>query len=787
MVSLGANINGCFSRDDPRSVLYFLLKNHQSKLAHWLLEKGASPACLLRWKFMVVDRVMTPMEVLSLFDTHQIDLSLKSDDGFNYNLMDYMCYFGLIEGVKTLAECPVSQSLINDPTESNDIALTIALLSPETTVDTKEEIASILCESSNITICNKSSQNPIQLALLLGKIDLLFRMLPYATNVRYDGYGNSYLHLAIKAGLPTVARFILHYTNVADINKKDCAGDTVLTLALKSGDEELACEILNSSDAVNPSLACSDWQMEGCEKDLAIHQALKRNMQYLANAICESGDFFLSRDTQGELPIHLALSHHLPLCIDYMLSRDDVSSFINAPNGEALDSPLHVAIKLGYYEQSLRILYRGGDVNCVNRAGMTVVHTLVKSAMNEYATVAAQVLSQDQYLQLLQEILKHQPDVKTLCKDTSENPCETALHMAIRGGMLTEKLALMLLQYDPDLVMIRDYENCTPMIRAVEMRSLCLVKALCANHAELHIVNRERNSPLHIAVTNRDTEIVRFLVSHGAFYRVWNSEGYYPIHIAIKNNDLESLMLLCMNEIDANLVTRGGESCFLLACASGAYSCVPYLLDHGSDPYLLNRKDQSCISVVTEIIQSNPTSGDYYSIAYLMCELIEVFTRECFPHTDQLERERSLLASYVEKGVSSGEFHPESVTVILHDMACAVTDEPELSVVYPVVQEPQLIPLNPRESFMNLMTPSPVQSPVQSPSRPPKLPPPTPQSQSPPLSPSQSTSRSKSPSRPPPLPPTQPPSLHSTLTSTMNMSKIREEQEYMYRDLMNID
>lgn len=163
MVSLGANINCCFSRDDPRPVLYYLLKNHQLSLAHWILEKGASPGCLLRWSFIVVERVMTPMEVLSIFETHQIDLSLKSDDGFNYNLMHYMCYFGLVDGVKKLVECSVSQSLINDPTESNDIALTIALLSPETTVDIKETIASILCESSNITICNKflSKSNPI--------------------------------------------------------------------------------------------------------------------------------------------------------------------------------------------------------------------------------------------------------------------------------------------------------------------------------------------------------------------------------------------------------------------------------------------------------------------------------------------------------------------------------------------------------------------------------------------------------------------------------------------------
>ena len=128
-----ANKNACYSRENARTVLYYLLQHRKTTLADWLLSKGARANCILRWQFVVEDRVMKPMEILRLMERNQISLLLKSDDGLNYNLMHYMCYFGEFEGVKKLFEISDSQSLLNDPTESNDIALTMALLSPLTT------------------------------------------------------------------------------------------------------------------------------------------------------------------------------------------------------------------------------------------------------------------------------------------------------------------------------------------------------------------------------------------------------------------------------------------------------------------------------------------------------------------------------------------------------------------------------------------------------------------------------------------------------------------------------
>ena len=62
-------------------MLYYLLQHRKTTLADWLLSKGARANCILRWQFVVEDRVMKPMEILRLMEWTQISLLLKSDDG----------------------------------------------------------------------------------------------------------------------------------------------------------------------------------------------------------------------------------------------------------------------------------------------------------------------------------------------------------------------------------------------------------------------------------------------------------------------------------------------------------------------------------------------------------------------------------------------------------------------------------------------------------------------------------------------------------------------------------
>lgn len=664
-IDKGANVNACYGEDDPRPILYYLLKYKKTTLANWLIKKGASPNCILRWQFAVTEKVLTPMEILNFIESNNISRSLKSDDGFNYNIMYYMCYFGVEEGVKRLMETNEYQSLLNDPTDSNDIALTITLLSPMTTEDMKVKIASRIYTASNLSICNRSSQNPLQLLMLMGKINLLFKLLPLSMNVREDQFRNSVLHLAIKAKLTGVSRYILLYNNFGDINQLDTNGDSVLSLAIKAGDESLACEIVNEGGDTSICSPC--WNFAKSEKDLAIHQALKRKMPVLSNLIMSKKSYFLVRDTEGNLPIHLSLIHHIPQCVQFMLESPAINTFINNANTNDQYTPLHLAIIYGYFEYAEKLLDLGSDLNAQNSMGFTPCHVLVKYARGDYNSITMNAMTMDQIIQLCQDMLKHQPDLTKLCK---EQP-ETCLHMAIRSGEATEELALLFLDYDQSLVKTRDYDRCTPLIRAVEIRSDRLVEKLCNCNAELDVVDINRNTPLHIAVMNGDYCIASYLVDKGSFTRVWNGAGMYPIHIAIQQGNYDILTMLCPYEADANLPTRDGQTPFILACLSGSYDCATFLALRKADPYALDRNDRSCLNIVAAEVRKNRSDMKYAAIARYILQTKDTFSRECFSGADNVREDVEVLIEYVEDAEAQGVLQPEQVATYVPRMSTA--------------------------------------------------------------------------------------------------------------------
>lgn len=499
-------------------VLYYLIKKNHMEEAEWLLQHGAHPNCLLRWEYVVNEKLMTPKDLLALLiklkDQYQVidSLCLRSDDGFKMIIMHYLCYFGCIKEIESIYNCSENQGLLNDSTYQNDIALTITLLAPNVPLSTKISIARLIYAGSNLTTCNRSSQNPVQLTMLMGQMGLLFSMLPQASNVRYDRFNNTILHLAIKAGLPTVARYILRNNNYGGIDLQDISKDTVLTLAIKANEEDLACEILR--DRADATLVCNDWKMENAQHDKPLHQAMKREMQQLAIDICQKFGGFLDKDTDGNLPIHIALLHRLNECVKYLATSENAPLFINMPNESEQDTPLHLALKLGFFDHSMLLIENGANVNAVNRSNLSPCHILVMVAKGDFKSIAKETMTHDQIRCLMDALLKKKPDLEILSNLKDEGR-ETCVHMAIRGGDQTEELAEMCLNTEKKLVSMRDSDGATPLLLAVQYRNFHLVQLLIES-SDKNVMNADRDTPLHIAVRTGEADIVRVVMSTDA-------------------------------------------------------------------------------------------------------------------------------------------------------------------------------------------------------------------------------------------------------------------------------
>ena len=503
LVDAGANVNCSYGRTNPNPVLFYAVKNHHLDMAEWLLQHGAKPQCLLRWEYMVQKKILTPAQLFELMKRVGVKMSTRSDDGQKFNIMHYACYFGDVKTVQELLQIN-DNSLVNDITDQSDSALTIALLSPLTEEETKLYLASLLYPSSNLAMCNNRSQNAIQIVLLKGRIGLLFHMLPYAMNVRQDFYGNTMLHLAVKARLSTVARFILRFMTV-DLDRTDRDGDTVLTLAVKSGDEELACEIFQNG--ADPTRVPKSWNMSHSERDTVLHQALKRDMQELGCELARTGAV-LNKDTNGDFPIHIALNNQLDKVVEYLLTLSILGSFIDCLNDSDSDTPLHLALKLGFYKHAKSLIEHGANVNMTNKLGLTPCHVLVMVARGDYQSVAKNTMTPEEIVNLLDMMLAQQPDLEIVNYATETGGHETCLHMAIHGGEVTKELVRRCLAYEPKLVQSRDFNDATPLILAVQNGDATLVRELCDAGCDLNVMNKDRDTPLHIAVGNGDVDIV---------------------------------------------------------------------------------------------------------------------------------------------------------------------------------------------------------------------------------------------------------------------------------------
>lgn len=506
LIEVGANKNGAYGRQDVTTVLLYLVMNKHIQEAQWLIQQGAKTNCLLRWDFMMNKKVVTPAELYSLLESVN-SLTICSDDNLKFNLLHYICYYGDVPTFDHLhSNHPIEfSSLADDTTYNNDSAMSIALLSGLTSDDVKVYLASNLYNNTNLSICNKSMQNPIQLVLLKGKIGLLFQMLPFTMNVRNDRFKNTILHLAVKAHLPTVARYIVRFVNFNGICGVDDGNDTILTLAVKSNEEDLACEFLGVD--VDVTIKPNSWILPQSENDSLIHQVLKRDMQELATKLYKKCDL-VCRDTNGDYPLHIALNHKLDQVISLLINDSNSSAYINLMNESEKDTPLHLAIKLGYYEHSRNLIEHGANINACNNLGLTPVHVLTFAAMNQYQANAKNKLTPDEIAHLMELMLAKQPDLEIASYGTSTGGKETCLHIAIRGGEATEQLAISCLKYEQKLVNSRNYKGSTPLVLAVENENIRLVEALCDAKSELNVMNNDKETPLHIAVRIGNANIV---------------------------------------------------------------------------------------------------------------------------------------------------------------------------------------------------------------------------------------------------------------------------------------
>jgi len=171
-----------------------------------------------------------------------------------------------------------------------------------------------------------------------------------------------------------------------------------------------------------------------------------------------------------------------------------------------------------------------------------------------------------------------------------------------------------------------DKEGNTPLVYAIQKKSLSVVMHLIKNGANINFFIRNRNQSIVMyAIELNRVDIVKFLIKCGANinfrnendinvlisssktgktkifeYLVKNNVNDFTSEIVNKiivDNRLDLLTILIDNNFNINLKDSGGNTPLVYALKCRNFEIIEYLINHGADCHNINEKDETIDSI----------------------------------------------------------------------------------------------------------------------------------------------------------------------------------------------
>jgi len=588
---LGANVNAAQPDGRQYPSLALAMVNGTENVAKYLLRRGADPSCLLRWTFLMIDKVALAVEVLNLLIETKKDLNVCSDDRHGWTLLHYLAYEGDLESVQRLiarVDIPTIEAV-------NTLGDTSLMLALKRHGRNPAEHIKLLClalaKNTEVTQPDRLNDTVLHLAIKQGHEQLAKFLVERGAKIEQrDSQGDTALHIALKTGAFNLSRWMvsrLHEDRRASVlNLRDeHKGDTVLVLAIKLQEEELALFLLQND--ADPSITPNEWDLgKTCVRDSPLHIAVKMEMRELSQAIVSDhsdGEDLGKFDTNGVPLLVLALERAL-LELAVVIVRAYVRQnpkLLDAVAKQDGNSALHVALIRGWILLACIIIDGGADVNRQNKHGQAVVHLCVERLLLE---------KHEGYERIVLEFLKGILPKANL--SLRFGPKElTCLHLSMSGSQIAS--AKLFLEHKSELVNDCDKYGNSALGLAVNGGNAELVELAILHKADVNLVNKKNLSTLHLAVNlaekslcEEGKEICKLLLNQDAYPGVWDSDGLCPLHVAVKRGRLILVEILekhCTLPGHLDLRTEDGRTAAMLAVMSGHLRILKSLVDTGVD------------------------------------------------------------------------------------------------------------------------------------------------------------------------------------------------------------
>lgn len=256
---------------------------------------------------------------------------------------------------------------------------------------------------------------------------------------------------------------------------------------------------------------------------------------------------------------------------------------VNCQFKDDLYTPLHTACSSSSNSGSLEVLNllleRGADGNACNKWRETPL--LIAANNGHRAAVNA--------------LLEHGAD-PSLCSEAGWSALTFAAHKGYN-----DIVTLLLLAGAPVNVRVTE-DLSTPLHKACaggKSGHLSAVKQLLENGADVHALNKWRETPLLTAANHGQADAVEALLKHGADPCKCTDTGWSPLSIAAYKGHDDVVRLLLeegapTEEADPTL------SALLQAATKGLPDTVELLLRHGADHTVTTKKGDTALSILVE-------------------------------------------------------------------------------------------------------------------------------------------------------------------------------------------
>ncbi|MGP1454976.1 MAG: ankyrin repeat domain-containing protein [Treponema sp.] len=464
------------------------------------------------------------------------------------------------------------------------------------------QIVTLIEHGAHIHLEDVNQETPFIKSMRKG-LNTVSILLTNETVVQKDSDGRSPLHVAVALGAPKeIVAHILDKKNMT--NEPDKSGNTPLHTAVMHNDRLLGPILI----AHNADIFFTNKQGLSPLK-LALTKQDGREMWLVTEQTVRA------TDNVGNTPLHYAAEWNLPQLMYYIIQKGGDINAVNSNN----ETPLFSAVKTNSVAAADALLRSGKkpgiDLDTRDFLGNTVLHTAVQYTSLESADL----------------ILRYSNDKKYAVLHAKNSSGKTALHIAAQRGSLPfiklflayninknvadetgktalaeavqcrqEATAFFLLQQGA-LPTPQDMYGKTVFHEAAGNASLDLITAIRVAGGNPMVRDISGATPLSL-VLHGDAAMIDAVV--GKDTQLSNSDGETPLHIAASENTRKStLQQLLAKHYAIDKRDRMGSTALIIAARHKMLNSCMTLLASGADPFVVNNKGESAVSIALEQYQ----------------------------------------------------------------------------------------------------------------------------------------------------------------------------------------